>query len=187
MSPSRRASELAFPPLVIRGTQVAIEPKGISFFTREDEKPASITSREGFGADWSGLRLKEATVWGLDSIPSLSLPSGEEGREVSKVEVKDWLIDGRGITGALEATAPAESTELIDVDKFTFGFDRTWWPTELNVDGELDVGKLVGSSEKRMPCRAELRLNPFADDPSSRYALEISARRSPGTRGPRPH
>lgn len=146
--------EINLPPMVIAGTDIALEAQGISLRTDGDEAER-------------GLAFDHVTVWGLGSLPFLP--------DDATLELTGWLLNSHGLTGHGDLTFPPQTDGIMRPRTVGLSFDRSWWPVELRAEAEFDLGALLGDTEHVVEVTADLRLDPHAD-PDDRWEFELAVR-----------
>ncbi|WP_114751936.1 hypothetical protein [Pleomorphovibrio marinus] len=165
---------LTLPPLMIKGTGLALELKGLSIKTGDGNLPSEIASLgadRGFDESWRGVFASEITLWNLDSV----FPGGPVGDAAGaghRITASYFAIDGRGLTGDIAWSRITPENEMLVLNRVSITFDRAWYPSGIEGGGIMAFREL--GAVENLKFLARLELDPFASD-SDRWRLLLEA------------
>lgn len=154
---------LTLPPVMIAGTDLAIELDDFSIRTADTPLPQELTTlgaARGFDESWRGIFARRVVLWNLDRV----FPGGPAGRANGpgaggSVTATCLAIDRRGITGEVIWTRQPPEEQRLALDRMVLAFDRNWYPTGVEGGGRLGL-ESFGAEDVRFTARMEL--DPFA-------------------------
>jgi hypothetical protein len=164
---------LTLPPLIITGTDLALELKGLSIRTGDGDLPAELAARGpegGFDENWRGVFASEITLWNLDRVFPGG-PAGDADGQGGQITASHLAIDSRGLTGEIAWSRDPAADERLALDRVSLAFDRAWYPSGIEAGGRLALQDLNGQD---IGFIARLELDPFAPA-NERWRLLLDA------------
>lgn len=168
-------ASLSLPPLMLAGTGLALELRGLTFKLGEGPLPAGMAAFDpalGFDETWRGLFAGTIRLWNLDKV----FPGGPEGAADAGpdtvVEADGLAIDANGLTGSLVWRRPADGDALLALERVEIGFERGYYPRKARAEGRLD---LSASGAGILPFKAALEVDPFSESP---WRLDLQVTRT---------
>lgn len=164
-------ASLSLPPLMLKGTGLALELKGLVAKFSAGPLPANVAALgadKGFDDAWRGIYAEQVTLWNLDKV----FPGGpaNNAADHAQITASSMAIDGRGITGSLTLDCTPPSDDLLSLESVTVAFDRAWYPQTAKAIGQLELED-VGAGSHQYECRLEI--DPFANE-NDRWRLMIA-------------
>lgn len=150
---------LTLPPLMIKGTDLALELKELTVKTTDGDLPQRLAEL-GFDESWRGVFASEITLWNLDRVFPGG-PVGEAEGAGHRVTASYFAIDGRGLTGDITWRRPiAPRDKRLAIDWVYITFNQAWYPSGIEAGGTLAFQEFGAVQDFKFLARLEL--DPFA-------------------------
>lgn len=178
---------VSLPPLLFRDTQVGLELRDVAADLSAASTPGVVTAIDpvAYDAAWRGLYVGELTVWGLQTwLPFLPDDVDSERADGTSVSFTEWVIDRRGLVGAVTVDLPENHPDRADavwkLDQFTLAFDRDWVPETLSATVDLSLAELSDDldaigTDGDVTLAATLRYDPERPA-AARFGFDLVAR-----------